>query len=83
MVSNLDFIVLHPKYKLTYFRSKKWPDAWVNAARLVLREQWTTYYKPSNPEEPGSQSSTSNFESDQSVSLNTFLLEYIVDLFIY
>ena len=80
MISNLNFIVLHPKYKLTYFRSKKWPEKWVNAARVVLQEQWTTYYKPSDSEEPGSQCSASNSES---VSFNTFILKYIVDLFIY
>ena len=83
MVSNLDFIVLHPKYKLTYFRSKKWPDAWVNAARLVLREQWMTYYKPSNSEEPRSDESQSSASNAESVSFNTFLLEYMVDLFNY
>ena len=42
MSSNLNFIVLHPKYKLTYFWSKKWLEEWVDAAQLVLQEQWTT-----------------------------------------
>ena len=83
MVSNLNFIVLHPKYKLTYFWSKKWPDELVNAARLVLREQWTTYYKPSDSEEPGSNGSQSSASNSELVSFNTFLLEYMVDLFIY
>ena len=70
MISNLNFIVLHPKYKLMYFQSKKWPEEWIDAARLVLREQWTSHYKPSDSEEPGSQSSSSNSES---VSFNTHL----------
>jgi hypothetical protein len=70
MSSNLNFIVLHPMYKLTYLRSKKWPEKWVDAARLVLQEQWTTYYKPSNSEEPGSQSLASNSEL---VSFDTHL----------
>ena len=40
--------MLHPKYKLSYFRKKKWPEDWVDAERTVLREQWNTYYKPHN-----------------------------------
>ena len=82
-VSNLNLIVLHTKYKLTYFRSKKWPDEWVNAARLVLWEQWTTYYKPSDSEEPGSDGSQSSASNSELVSFNTFHLKYMVDLFIY
>jgi len=79
MISNLNSVVLHPKYKLTYFQSKKWPEEWVDAARLVLREQWMTYYKPSDSEELGSQSSTSNAESVSS----TRILEYAIGSFNY
>jgi len=56
----LCLLVLHPKYKLTYFQSKKWPQEWIDAARTVLREQWSTNYKPSSSDEPATQSSTSS-----------------------
>jgi len=54
--------VLHPKYKLSYFRSKNWPEEWIDAARAVLREQWSSYYKPHNDSEldPSSQLSSSS-----------------------
>ena len=54
-------LVLHPRYKLSYFRSKNWPEEWIDAARTVLWEQWSSYYKPRNDSEldPSSQSSSS------------------------
>jgi hypothetical protein len=51
--------VLHPKYKLSYFRTKKWPEEWIETAKEVLREQWLTNYKPGDPLEATSQSSSS------------------------
>ena len=53
--------MLHPKYKLSYFWLKNWPEEWVDAAHTVLREQWSSYYKPHNDSEldPSSQSSSS------------------------
>ena len=51
--------MLHPKYKLSYFRAKKWPEEWVKAAKTVLREQWLTNYNANNSSEPSSQSSSS------------------------
>jgi hypothetical protein len=55
-----NFAVLHPKYKLTYFRAKKWPQPWIDAALVVLREQWSNHYKSDDLSEPGSQSSSSS-----------------------
>jgi hypothetical protein len=52
--------VLHPKYKLSYFRLKKWPEEWIDTARTVLREQWVLYYKPSNDLETNTSSSQSS-----------------------
>ena len=42
----IHFVVLHPWYKLEYFRKQKWEAAWVDTARAVVVEQWETYYKP-------------------------------------
>ncbi|KAJ3753775.1 hypothetical protein EV360DRAFT_52879 [Lentinula raphanica] len=39
-------IVLHPSRKLDYFRNAKWPDAWVDAAVAVTRENWERTFKP-------------------------------------
>ncbi|KAA1476555.1 hypothetical protein DENSPDRAFT_785372 [Dentipellis sp. KUC8613] len=53
-------VVLHPRYKLAYFRMKKWPDSWITAAKSVVEEQWNSYYKPSDT----SQSSASGSSQD-------------------
>lgn len=39
-------IVLHPKYKLTYFANANWESTWIETARQLLREEWERYYKP-------------------------------------
>lgn len=59
-ITDLRLLVLHPKYKLSYFQLKKWPQAWVDTAREVLHEHWSTNYKPSGSDEPATQSSTSS-----------------------
>ena len=39
-------VVLHPRYKLEYFRKQKWEVEWINTARTMVVDQWETYYKP-------------------------------------
>ncbi|THH18736.1 hypothetical protein EUX98_g8907 [Antrodiella citrinella] len=39
-------MLLHPRYKAEYFRRQQWEPAWIATALELLREQWTTYYKP-------------------------------------
>ncbi len=38
--------VLHPAYKLDYFRRHNWPAAWIKVVEDLVREEWETYYKP-------------------------------------
>jgi len=37
--------VLHPRYKSMYFRKVKWPQAWIETAEQLLRDQYDQYYK--------------------------------------
>lgn len=39
-------MILHPRYKLTYFREAKWPSEWIDAAVSIVREQWEDHYRP-------------------------------------
>ncbi|THH15827.1 hypothetical protein EUX98_g9402 [Antrodiella citrinella] len=39
-------ILLHPRYKMAYFKKQKWPQDWIDTATDLLRQQWVTYYKP-------------------------------------
>jgi hypothetical protein len=39
-------VVLHPRYKLAYFRDAQWPQQWIDAAEKIVREQWEEHYKP-------------------------------------
>ena len=36
--------VLHPKYKLAYFRKKGWKAAWIERARLLVEEDFKEKY---------------------------------------
>ncbi|THU94622.1 hypothetical protein K435DRAFT_668100, partial [Dendrothele bispora CBS 962.96] len=38
--------VLHPRYKLAYFRQENWPTKWVNTAREIIHEYWDEHYAP-------------------------------------
>jgi hypothetical protein len=40
------FIVLHPAYKVSYFRKRKWPQEWIDEALNALRDEWRRNYKP-------------------------------------
>jgi hypothetical protein len=39
-------IVLHPSYKLDYFRHQKWPKEWIKEAEALVRKEWSNNYKP-------------------------------------
>ena len=38
--------VLHPAYKGQYFADHEWPQAWVDEALHLVREEWSKFYKP-------------------------------------
>lgn len=38
--------MLHPAYKLAYFRKAGWPEEWVEEARRLITEEWKARYKP-------------------------------------
>ncbi|TDL15562.1 hypothetical protein BD410DRAFT_732577 [Rickenella mellea] len=40
------FIVLHPRYKTSYFIKHGWPADWVQTAVDLLRAEWEKNYKP-------------------------------------
>jgi len=40
------FAVLHPRHKATYFINAGWPREWVTTAERLLREEWSSNYKP-------------------------------------
>jgi hypothetical protein len=42
------FLVLHPRYKSTYFIKAKWPQNWISTAEDLLREHWEKDYKPTS-----------------------------------
>lgn len=42
----ISLLVLHPAFKLTYFRKRRWPEEWIEAATNLVKEEWTKNYKP-------------------------------------
>ncbi|KAE9402040.1 hypothetical protein BT96DRAFT_817004, partial [Gymnopus androsaceus JB14] len=42
-------MILHPSFKLEYFRKAGWSDEWIAEAVTVTREHWERRYKPSEP----------------------------------
>ena len=38
-------IVLHPRYKLQYFKDAGWPRTWIQNARLMLLHEYDLRYK--------------------------------------
>ncbi|KLO09608.1 hypothetical protein SCHPADRAFT_833804, partial [Schizopora paradoxa] len=38
-------MMLHPRYKTSYFEQEKWEKEWVDTAKDILMNQWETYYK--------------------------------------
>lgn len=39
-------IILHPRYKTTYFSKARWPRAWIDTAVSIFRAEWETNYEP-------------------------------------
>jgi hypothetical protein len=37
--------VLHPRHKLEYFKRHKWEDAWIQAARAIVQEEFSRSYE--------------------------------------
>lgn len=48
----INYPVLHPAYKLQYFRDQDWPAEWINEAVDIIRTEWIHNYKPDGPPEP-------------------------------
>ena len=46
-MSIVNFIkpVLHPQYKLEYFKNAEWEPEWINTAENLLRTQFRSYHK--------------------------------------
>ena len=40
-------VVMHPRYKLDYFRKNQWPEEWIETVRVMARSHYAKYYKPS------------------------------------
>ena len=38
--------MLHPQYKTSYFYKAGWPPEWITTAEALLREEWSSNYKP-------------------------------------
>ncbi|SJL14102.1 uncharacterized protein ARMOST_17557 [Armillaria ostoyae] len=45
-------MIMHPRYKLSYFRQQGWLREWIMTAEESARETWTTYYLPTVSELP-------------------------------
>ena len=41
-------IVLHPRHKLTYFRTAKWSDEWIKTAESLVRDEFERSYNYTN-----------------------------------
>ncbi|KAF8997612.1 hypothetical protein BDQ17DRAFT_1248460 [Cyathus striatus] len=41
-------MILHPEYKLEYFKSAEWPEDWICTAKEVLHAQFELHYKKSS-----------------------------------
>ncbi|RPD70490.1 hypothetical protein L226DRAFT_426001, partial [Lentinus tigrinus ALCF2SS1-7] len=38
-------MILHPRYKVQYFRGQDWPEDWIQEALDTIRGEWTSCYK--------------------------------------
>ncbi|KAI0363103.1 hypothetical protein BV20DRAFT_901450, partial [Pilatotrama ljubarskyi] len=38
-------MILHPRYKLQYFREQEWTEEWISEALDLLCTEWRTFYK--------------------------------------
>jgi hypothetical protein len=39
------YLVLHPRYKSTYFQKAGWPCEWIQTAEDILQKEWENNYK--------------------------------------
>ena len=37
-------IVLHPRHKLSYFKTTRWEDEWITTAEQLVRDEFTNSY---------------------------------------
>ena len=65
-------VVLHPSYKLEYFRTQRWEPEWISMAERIIREEWNEGYKPKEVEGSG-------IASEPTVS-HSFTLIFITEL---
>lgn len=40
------FVVLHPRYKMSYFNKATWESDWIDTAQQIIQEEWETHYQP-------------------------------------
>jgi len=40
----MQYTVLHPSYKLEYFKNADWSDDWIEDAADTIKEQYTSVY---------------------------------------
>jgi hypothetical protein len=64
-------IVLHPQYKLEYFRTANWEQEWIDTAEDLLRTQFQNKYEEFDEVSPPSNGRTSSPSS--LVSFCTFV----------
>ena len=41
---NLSVLVLHPRYKLQYFKQAKWEQDWIDIATDIVHETYDNHY---------------------------------------
>lgn len=56
-------LVLHPKYKLRYFRKAGWDEAWITTSRQLVEDEFDRYYK-NRPVAKESRDSDDSSDSD-------------------
>ena len=54
------FLVLHPRYKTSYFIRAKWPQQWITDAETLARKVWTEKYKKEMPPPAAQRNPTSD-----------------------
>jgi hypothetical protein len=54
----IQYTVLHPSYKLEYFRNAQWPDEWIDDTTQSIKEQFTNVYAKMDIENPTSSRAT-------------------------
>ncbi|GJF00144.1 hypothetical protein PsYK624_164230 [Phanerochaete sordida] len=69
-------MILHPKYKLDYFRNQKWKVNWIAAAVKILHDECENYYKPKLDETAlTSASQSQNIHDDPFACLDTYTID--------